>query len=354
MVINASLSLNLKKNSLFASVSIFGECATLISPNSRWANFVSALVEAGICIVDLNSKEAEVFIAVDHHYTNKSIIKEDSKILRSILIAIEPPSVNPEQFLLKNSQIYSRIITIPSLLSFFPSPIEWNPGFVTNEVKSPNEISATLTSRQYRFGMLSSNKYSFIDSSLYTFRKLIIREFYRNEIKVTVGGANWDRSLFWNCKEYFKAAVLYLHFVNFRKMLKSIKILLIRSTHYTYVGKVEDGLEFLRECRFVICTESDLHDFSEKIFNVRLAGSIPLYVGSDIRRFGIPENQFIAMPQHPKEFVIKAIEIERQLDLGVDFIGLADPNWLLNWKTETSFSDLASICKKILLDSENS
>jgi hypothetical protein len=354
MVINVSLPLNLKNNNLLASVSIFGECATLISPSSRWASFVRTLVEAGICIVDMNSKEAKVFIAVDHHCTNKSIIKENSKISRSILIAIEPPSVNPEQFLLENSKIYSRIVTIPSLLSFFPSSIEWKPGFVPNELKSPNEISATLTSRQYRFGMLSSNKYSFIDSSLYTFRKFIIREFYRNEIKVTVGGADWDKSLFWNCKEYCKAAVLYLRFVNFRKVLNSIKILLIRSIHYTYIGRVEVGLEFLRECRFVICTESDMHDFSEKIFNVRLAGSIPLYVGSDIRRFGIPENQFIVMPKNPKEFVDKAIEIERQLDLGVDIIGLAETDWLLNWKTETSFSDLASICKKILLDSENS
>ena len=96
-----------------------------------------------------------------------------------------------------------------------------------------------------------------------------------------------------------------------------------------------------------------MHDFSEKIFNVRLAGSIPLYVGSDIRKFGIPANQFITMPKNPKEFVIKAIEIERQLDLGVDFFGLADTDWMLNWITETSFSDLASICKKILLDPEN-
>jgi hypothetical protein len=353
MVTNTSASLSPKKNSLLAHVSIFGECATLISSNSRWASFVRALKEVGICIVDLNSKEADVFIAVDHHYTNKSFIKEDSRVLRTILIAIEPPSVNPEQFLLENSQIYGRIVTIPSLLSFFPNPIEWNPGFVPNEMKSPSEISATLTTRQYRFGMLSSNKYSLIDSSLYAFRKLILREFNRNEIKVTVGGADWNRSLFWNCKEYFKATVLHLHFVNFRKLLKFIKILLVRSTHYTYIGRVEDGLAFLRECKFVICTESDVHDFSEKIFNVRLAGSIPLYLGSDIREFGIPANQFIAMPKNPKEFVIKAIEIERQLDLGMDVIGLADTDWMLNWKTETSFSDLASICKKILLDSEN-
>jgi hypothetical protein len=353
MVLNASPSLSLNNNSFLVSVSIFGECATLISPNSRWASFVRALLASGIRIVSLNSKEANVFIAVDHHYTNESIIKEDSKILRSILIAIEPPSVNPEQFLLENSQIYGRIVTTPSLLSFFPNPIEWKPGFVPNEVNSPNKINATHLSRQYRFGMLSSNKYSFIDSSLYTFRKLILREFNRNRIKVTVGGADWNMSLFWNCKEFFKAAVLCLHFVSIRKMLMSIKILLIRPTQYTYIGKIEDGLVFLKECRFVICTESDVHDFSEKIFNVRLAGSIPLYVGADIGRFGIPENQFIAMPKNPKEFAIKAIELERQLDLGVEIIRLADTDWMLNWKTETSFSNLAAICKKILLDSEN-
>jgi hypothetical protein len=59
------------------------------------------------------------------------------------------------------------------------------------------------------------------------------------------------------------------------------------------------------------------------------------------------------MPKNPKEFAIKAIELERQLDLGVEIIRLADTDWMLNWKTETSFSNLAAICKKILLDSEN-
>jgi hypothetical protein len=169
-----------------------------------------------------------------------------------------------------------------------------------------------------------------------------------------VGGANWNRSFFWNCKEFFKAAFLQLHFISIMKMLSSIKILLITSSQYTYIGKVEDSFEFLSKCRFIICTESDVYDFSEKIFNARLAGSIPLYVGSDIGSFGIPKNQFIAMPKNPKEFTRKAIELERQLDLGEDLIGLAGIDWMRSWKTETSFSNLAGICKKILLNTEKS
>jgi hypothetical protein len=331
-------------NRIPISVSIFGECATLVQKKTRWGSFVESLQDIGYEIIPIGQTQASFYISVDHTQKHFEIMEKLLDRSQLLLIAIEPPSINPSQFKAIHFSKYSQIITIPSLESFFPAPLIWCPGFIDNSEFLENADVPALESRPYNFGILATNKYSFFDSNLYSLRKSILHEFTKRKVHVVVGGRNWNRTKSWNLMQYLKTLILELPSLNFRTINLGLHSLLLRKKHLDLWGPVENEIEFYKQFKFIICIESDRNDFSEKLFDVNLAGSIALYVGPLVEDFGVPKSAIIHMPNSAFEFVEQAVKLANTFEPHPRFLTDNNRYWLLDWEAKESFLNLANLC----------
>jgi hypothetical protein len=327
------------------SVSIFGVCATKLNDNHRWFGFISEIWKKGFHIVEIGDSCATVFISIDHSDENYKVISTNQSLKKKILILIEPPSINPNQYEERVWNYYDLLITTPTLSGLVPNSYTWIPGFIDDKEFNSIDSVEPLSNRDFKFGLLASNKYSPINSSLYQFRKQVLIEFSKLNILVFVGGLNWNQSWVWKTKEAFKSVILNLKYFRSFNLMGLFKSLCLRKKDFISVGKIPDSYDFYARTQFVICIESDVYDSSEKIFEVIEAGAIPLYLGPDLSAYNLPNDSYYSMPYNPRKFVEKAIEISNLIMLGDEFTQarfhkLSCKEWNIN----ASFIGLLSIC----------
>jgi hypothetical protein len=326
------------------AVSVFGECSLSLSENSRWYSFIEKIKELDLEIVSIENASASFYLSIDHSIKNYNVVEKRIPVERRFLVVIEPPSIMPHQFETKVTNLYGGICTTPFLQEFFERPIVWTPGFTTARTTARSE--STKSSRSLDFGLLSSNKFSALDSSLYLRRKQIVRQLSKRGFLVVVGGKDWDKKRRWYMMEILKTFFFNLRFVRnleFRNFL----IPLWKEIHpFKYEGVILNSTIFLSQFKFVLCIESDIYDFSEKIFDVLEAGSIPLYLGPKIESLGIPENLFFRMPNSPKEFAEKAIELIKnypKIEASYDFVAQSEYS---DFSRDDAFEELGLICHR--------
>ena len=326
------------------AVSIFGRCGTETPLDTRWGKFLEILGNFNVTLAPLDETEIDFFVSIDYSQASFDLVSRKSRLRHRVLVAVEPPSVNPAQFELQNYTKFDSIIAPPTLVKYFSKATSWTPGFIDKTSYQSSIDVPEFTSRPITFGLLSSNKYSPFKSSLYELRKEIVLEFARKNVPVIIGGSDWDKNKFWNLSQFVKEAILYRSYLNKETFHFSSSLVHLRRNHYNYIGKVVSSIDFYRKVKFVICIESDIDDFSEKLFEVNLAGAVPLYVGPDgIENFGVASNAFVPMPRTSKEFVHKALEVSIRLE--GENSPVPGSEWLVNWKTEDSFR---ALCQKIL------
>jgi hypothetical protein len=327
------------------NLSIFGVCAKKLNTDHRCFDFALEIRNKGYKIIEIGNPHANIFISVDHSDENHKIILANPLLKRKILILIEPPSVNPRQFEKKILNSYDLIITTPSLSELVPNSYTWIPGFMNNEASRFIDSSKPLSLRNFKFGLLATNKYSPMDSSLYQFRKRVLIEFSKRNILVSVGGLNWNQNLFWTTKEAFKSVILNLKYFRNFNLIALFQSLRLRKKDFNFVGRFQYSSDFYTRTQFVICIESDFYDFSEKIFEVVEAGAVPLYLGPDLSSYNLPKNLFHLMPPNPELYVEKAIEISN-LTVATDHFSNEWNKKLMReeWDVKSSFQRLLSLC----------
>jgi hypothetical protein len=229
----------------------------------------------------------------------------------------------------------------------FPNAEPWLPGFVYNNYIKVSEVISENT-EMYVFGMLSSNKYSFLKTSLYMKRKEIVKELSRYNHNVLIAGADWNRSKTWKLFKIIKTLMLEMKFISDLNLKYFINFPLLIQKRYTYFGKATTPYSFYSKIHFVICVESDFLDFSEKLFEVIESGALPLYIGPEIENFGIPSEAFIRMPEDAKKFAEIADLISKNKIFYKRTPRVKENTWLINWSANKSFINLANICKNTL------
>jgi hypothetical protein len=327
------------------NLSIFGVCATKLNTSHRWFDFVLEIQNKGYEIIEIGNPYVNIFISVDHSDENYKMVLANPSLKKKILILIEPPSVNPRQFEKKILSSYDLLITTPSLSDLVPNSYTWIPGFMNNKAFKSIDSSKPLSVRNFKFGLLATNKYSPMGSSLYQFRKLVLIEFSKRNILVSVGGLNWNQNWFWTTKEAFKSVMLNLKYFRNFNLIVLFQSLRLRKKDFNSVGRFQDSSDFYTRTQFVICIESDIYDFSEKIFEVIEAGAVPLYLGPDLSRYNLPKNLYYLMPPSPEQYVEKAIDISN-LIVATDHFSNERNKKLTReeWDVKSSFKRLSSLC----------
>lgn len=254
-----------------------------------WRLFKETISQLGHNVVPLeDSPDAIVF----NNYS-KSIMKKYGRNLPKsgrCLIAWEPKSNLPGMFKSQNLELFKH--------RFFPSPI-WAERYSGQSFDWPqggrrkDAAQSDWFSRIDRWCMVQGNRWSFNEGERYSLRREIL-SIWSNRIDLY--GFDWNISFL---KDFSKAckSVLSSGISTRFNYLGALKL----GFHYqNYKGEVEDKIKKMSEYRYVLVIENSSEYLSEKLIDVVLAGSVPLYIGVDLEKFGIPSEIAFTCEATPK------------------------------------------------------
>jgi hypothetical protein len=210
-------------------------------------------------------------------------LPHEKDINKSYLLANESSIIKPENFDIHKHRYFTKVFTWNDIFIDYIKYIKLNYSF-----KLPDEIYKE-TKRKCLCCLIVSNKSSSRRNELYSERKNLIRWFEKNHpADFHLYGIGWDRYRF-EGKKIFRA-------LNRIPLLNRIIYKLFAKKYSSYMGKVDSKFETMRNYKFAIAYENvkdELGYITEKMFDVFIAGCVPVYWGAKNITDYVPDNCFI-------------------------------------------------------------
>lgn len=256
-------------------------------PNAKpWNVFFQYLRNQGHEIVSIWD-DPEALISMNFH-SNLGKIYKKIDIPKRILILWEPSVTKPSNFSKVNLHTFGKIYS-PSHLWDTPSDrtsyFKWPQG----EIEIMFEDQELWRKRNSSILLVQSNKYSFVKGEMYSFRRKVASQ---ESVPIELYGDGWTRKD-QIAKNICKSFVSYARNrgeveFNFPQcMLGGFK---------KSKGSILNKSEKLREHKFSLIIENSIDYVSEKLFHCLAAGTIPLYIGPELSKFGIPPEVCVQFP----------------------------------------------------------
>jgi hypothetical protein len=262
------------------------------STGGPWAIFQQTLLQAGHEVVSISENPTAVIF---NNYSKPLLRQMLSHVAleKRFLVSWEPPSNRPD--------MYKREILNLFGTRFFPSPIwankyrgeffAWPQGVIES---SENLLWQT---RSDKWCMIQGNRWSFIDGELYTLRRSCLKAFPG---RLDLYGFAWNGSFGRDTKRAF-SSLLTKGISNPKKL---VAVSDLGRKYENYRGKTSNKIATLRAYKYSLVIENSNEYLSEKLIDVLLAGTVPLYIGPDLQSFGLPSD--IAVTASPTVEAISA------------------------------------------------
>lgn len=226
------------------------------------------------------------------------------------LVRIETDSVLPRQYKSEISKFYKEIFTLGSVIGDFGHskylhhPFEYMPHQQSIESQNPNHSLSEVLSEIREKGLdeyhqwqkrpleitaITSNKAGHSNKTNFLFRMKYLKECRDSEFHLF--GPNWGgfnlnlvvsrlRGLVWSIRSF-----------QFR-----VSNNFFRGIFWKYprnCGKIHDKYELLKKSRFTLIFENSDNFLTEKMPEAMVFGAIPIYFGTRIKDFSLPEGSYI-------------------------------------------------------------
>lgn len=232
------------------------------------------------------------YVALEHDPEKLRKISTHIPRAKRMLVVFEPKSVNPAQHTSRIRNKYGSIVITSEGHRMSQSDILWDYGVLPG----PEIVSETIRrnrarigNREFEIGLINENKFSTNRDEAYTLRQRLIEKLGKTEYKIAVAGANWEKGLIWYAAKQTYAALLQLRGGHLPRISK-IRFPFSRADRrrITFLGRVDTQVGFLSRCSYSLVIENEATYVTEKLFNALLAGSLPLYIGPDLKKYAIP------------------------------------------------------------------
>ena len=258
-------------------------------------------------------------VSINHNPVQyQKFITEVGRPNGAVLIRLEPESVYPLQYKKSVMNGYGLVITPGSVQDFLNAEkfVGWPYQYNLNPTR-PNPSDPTLNSiledparhelfklenwktRPRKLVMIAGNKVSPIKDANYSVRRKLAKELPNKDLEVY--GPLWSGSL--RKKIYHRLAVTVANLRNgiVPHPLSIYGNLLTR--YPTAHGIVADKHLVLQETKFSLVVENSNNYVSEKVIDAMINGSIPIYVGPNLGKVGLPAGMAIHSSGKPEEIV---------------------------------------------------
>ena len=218
----------------------------------------------------------------------------------TVLLRTEPLIVLPSNFKQANTGRFNLIITLGGDPSIFSTVSPWPQVWRRDLLELPD------LPRNDGFALVNANKLSLIKGENYSLR----REAAAEIDSVHLYGEGWNSS-------YPRRAL---------KALAELKIAMSSRQKISWAGlnlffshlprshpPVPDKFEAMRRFKYALVIENSSEYMSEKLFDAFFAGCIPIYVGPNPNKYGIPEDLYVYSDRNLGS-IKKAIELAHEID----------------------------------------
>jgi hypothetical protein len=215
----------------------------------------------------------DVVICVDYKGSDMRIISK-AKInkIPCVLIINEPRVVIPQH---SNRRILGKFDRIVRIGRPDAKPmVRW--------AQTWRELNLNLD-RMQKVILINADKWSFIRGQLYWLRAALAT----TNNSIDVFGPGWDRG---NLARLAHRLFEFIRTLAARERpnLRGIGFLLAKPL--SYKGTVADKVHEMAKYKISLVIENSQELLTEKLFDAWFAGCIPVYVGPDVRKLGLPED----------------------------------------------------------------
>jgi hypothetical protein len=273
-----------------------------------------------------NYEECDIMITYDM-LCNQQISRDKEYIL----IRSEPEVVLPQNYKERNLKMYKNIFDVGKL----------NDG-LKKTINSPQNLDMRYfdkTNRDDKIVLVNSNLLSLRRGEMYSLRRKAI---YGIDDLVLYGRG-------WNSKISTRIKTLIIEVKNVSSNPTRLEIKKNCNYFYyanNYLGAPLDKILCMSNYKYALVIENSMDYISEKLFDAFISGCIPVYVGVNPQKFGIPENlYFYAEPN--LDSVLLALSLARKSDFEV--WQASCKNWLesestiSNWSVENFALNLTNL-----------
>jgi len=296
--------------------------------------------------------ECDLFISINHsNQAYREFQKSGKKKNQAILIRSEPYVVFPAQYKQRILNKYGLVITLGNKeksdgsFYYIQNPYSYLPNPNSQMARGLN-VKEILDSRRFNelfefdnwhkrgiiLSLIASNKVSCVRNSNYGLRRDLAVAFSKDFLNIY--GELWNSNIRKKLKH--RVAVIVHGIFNLTAPnLVSIYGSFFRK-YKNYVGPIDDKHVIVRQSKFSLVIENSNEYISEKIFDALINGSIPIYIGPELEKNGVPGQDItITYEDSPKmlEDKIRNLsdnDVKKYLDSIKKFLNSRDftENWI--------------------------
>jgi len=297
--------------------------------DSDSTSFSSVAISQGHLLCQTLNDLPEVVICVDFEKSVLSTLRAAKMLsIPTVLIASEPSVVIPEHSKTSVLRKFDRVIEVgrPSSLPVYKWPQTWN----SLDSKLP---------RKDRSVVVNADKWSFVRGQLYWLRAAVVSA----SASTDVYGHGWARS----------KAVRFAHRgYEFIRVILSLTLPSLEGLRFSlasplsYMGDAGDKIQVTSQYKVALVIENSEELITEKLFDAWFAGCVPVYVGPDVKPFGLPSSLLIRC----EDPTVTEVEARIAEALQIDFAAFSKELQLFLQGSEAREWD-APIAIQFILDS---
>jgi len=287
--------------------------------SSNSANFFSAARRLGVKVCRSITETPSLVVCLDWNQAAYAAIKrQKSQGRRAALICFEPSVVSPLSYSKRVQKLFDTVILVgrPKPPPIVPWPQTW--------LHSSAMGKSTMVDKAV---MIQSAKYSFVRGQLYGLRV----EVAKKDARIDVFGRGWSESTLQTTARLLLelrialTASAILDWSTLRTAFQKPK---------NYLGPAQSKVSAMGDYRVAVVIENQQDYMSEKFFDSLFAGCIPVYVGPDLSRFGIPNSIYVGADptaESVSESITKALLMDYEAWSSEVHHFLEDPENRLKW-----------------------
>ena len=241
------------------------------------SSFASLAQGLGRVVADLGVLP-DVFICVDYHPRFRDEIRMERKQgIPTVLVKQEPNVSAPVHKLPNPDNVFDLVVKRGDP---YGSPI-----FITFQECNIRYLSQQI--RKDRVVTINADKWSAIAGDFYSFRRIC----FSSDDRIELFGHGSSEKNSKRLQRLFKEVLIAIGFMLISILAKS-KTIFLRPLNY--LGQGDDNMSTLAEYKVLMGIENSREYMSEKLVDALLAGNVPVYVGADPKRFGLPEELYFS------------------------------------------------------------
>jgi len=250
------------------------------------------------------SEEFDLVVSLDASFRGMQALRHWKTSRERILVLMEPPCSAP---------LAHRLLRTGGFGAAWTGSPDWVGRGKVFHFRWPQDLVGVpirdlRDEHPYQAVMVASFKVGCSRNCQYALRRQVVEVSRERGLALAVAGPGWDSGIQWRVRKsavsLARQAYVEMRSASLAELTSGI---MVRPA--SYVGVVPEQDEAYSLAPVAVVIENSLDYISEKLFDAWTAGSVPVYVGPSLAKFGIPESLAIHVGPNADDIVDAVLSV---------------------------------------------